>query len=59
MFSAGCRAYEESIAEDGAPQPSPEKDEKRIFVQDPETVLEASKLTGYEAIKRLTPYRGK
>src|SRR5579863_5793035 len=37
----------------------PAKEDKREFVEDPEMVLELSKLTGYEAIKRLTPYLGK
>jgi hypothetical protein len=37
----------------------PAKAEKRKFVEDPEMVLELTKLTGYEAIRQLTPYLDK
>jgi hypothetical protein len=33
--------------------------EKRAFVEVPDAVLELAKLTGYEAVKRFAPYRGK
>jgi len=33
--------------------------EQREFVDDPDAVLEVSKLTGYDAIRRMNPYRGK
>lgn len=36
-----------------------EKESKRVFVEDPEAVLELAKLTGYDAIKRFAPYLGK
>jgi len=36
-----------------------EKKEKRVFVEDPEVVLELARLTGYDAIGRFTPYLGK
>jgi putative nucleic acid binding protein len=49
------RGYEEVTAE----SVSTEKVEKRVFVDDPEVVLELAKLTGYEAIRRFTPYLGK
>lgn len=35
------------------------EEEKREFVADSETVLKVAKLTGYDGIRRLTPYRGK
>jgi hypothetical protein len=33
--------------------------EKRVFVEDPEAVLELAKLSGYDAIRRFAPYLGK
>src|SRR5580700_8690092 len=38
---------------------TPEKEVRRAFVDDPETVLELAKLRGYDAAKRVTPYLGK
>ena len=38
---------------------APAEKEKREFVNDPDLVLELSKLTGYSAIRRMNPYRGK
>jgi len=32
---------------------------ERVFVEDPEAVLELAKLTGYDAIRRFAPYLGK
>ena len=34
-------------------------EEKRDFVEDPGAVLELARLTGYEGIRRMTPYIGK
>ena len=36
-----------------------EKEGKRVFVDDPGVVLELAKLTGYDAVRRFTPYLGK
>lgn len=49
--------YEWAFA-NGADKGAP-KDETRVFVENPNVVLELAKLTGFEAIKRLTPYLGK
>jgi|SRR5580658_2874449 hypothetical protein len=38
---------------------APSEKETREFVDDPDAVLEVSKLTGYDAIQRMNPYRGK
>ena len=38
---------------------APPEQEKREFVDDPEVVLEIAKRTGYDAVRRLTPYLGK
>jgi hypothetical protein len=48
-------AFEEVEAETAAP----EQGKQRVFVDDPEAVLELAKLSGYEAIRRFTPYLGK
>jgi hypothetical protein len=44
---------------EGRSSAAPPEKETREFVDDPDAVLEISKLTGYDAIQRMNPYRGK
>jgi hypothetical protein len=50
------RVLRQSERRDSAAPPA---EERREFVEHPERVLELAKLTGYDAIRRLTPYLGK
>jgi hypothetical protein len=50
------KAYRDSLVEIAA---SEKEKRLRVFVEDPEVVLELAKLTGYEALRRFTPYLGK
>jgi hypothetical protein len=53
------REKQNACDEAGVESSPPEKEKQRVFVKDPEVVLELAKLAGYEAVRRFTPYLGK
>jgi hypothetical protein len=50
------RVYRDKILDTAV---SEEEKRLRVFVEDPEVVLELAKHTGYDAMRRFTPYLGK
>jgi hypothetical protein len=58
LYAVGIafEAYRERIIEIAA---SEKEKRLRVFVEDPEVVLELAKHTGYDALRRFTPYLGK
>jgi|HubBroStandDraft_6_1064221.scaffolds.fasta_scaffold132916_2 hypothetical protein len=55
MADAGRRICEHA----STVKTAPERETKRVFVGDPEAILELAKLRGYDAAGRVAPYLGK
>jgi len=60
LIAAFRKAYSDlQIAEARAERAGPNKQGKRVFVDDSEAILELAKLSGWDALQRFTPYLDK